>query len=340
MSSDRRELNAEPLPGEIEPGLRPRTLDEYIGQSAVKDNLKVFIEAAKRRGEALDHLLFYGPPGLGKTSLAHVIANELGVQIKSTSGPVIERAGDLAGLLTGLEPRDVIFIDEIHRMNRLVEEVLYPAMEDRKLDIMIGAGPAARSVKIDLPPFTLIGATTRFGLLSSPLRNRFGVVNRLDYYAAPELKTIVLRAAAILKVAITPDGADEIAARSRGTPRIANRLLSRSRDFAQVEGNGTIDRSLAKIALSRLEVDEAGFDKMDRRILAAIIDRYDGGPVGIETIAASLSEDRDTIEEVYEPFLLQGGYLQRTPRGRVVTRRAYEHLGRTPPAKPQGDLFD
>ena len=340
MSTDRRELNAAELPGEALPGLRPRTLDEYIGQQKVKENLKVFIEAAKRRGDPLDHLLFYGPPGLGKTSLAHVIAHELGVQIKSTSGPVIERAGDLAGLLTSLEPRDVLFIDEIHRMNRVVEEVLYPAMEDRQLDIMIGAGPAARSVKIDLPPFTLIGATTRFGLLSSPLRNRFGVVNRLDYYGAADLKTILRRASTILAVSITDDGAEEIAARSRGTPRIANRLLSRARDFAQVEGNGTIDRAMAKIALSRLEVDEAGFDKMDRRILAAIIDRFDGGPVGIETIAASLSEDRDTIEEVYEPFLLQEGYLQRTPRGRVVTRRAYEHLGRTPPAKPQSDLFD
>jgi Holliday junction DNA helicase RuvB len=323
-----------------EPGLRPRTLDEYIGQGKVKDNLKVFIEAARRRGDALDHLLFYGPPGLGKTSLAHVIATELGVQIKSTSGPVIERGGDLAAILTNLEPRDVLFIDEIHRMNRLVEEVLYPAMEDRKLDIMIGAGPAARSVKIDLPPFTLIAATTRFGLLSSPLRNRFGVVSRLDYYEAADLKTILLRAADILKVKVTAEGAEEIAARSRGTPRIANRLLARARDFAQVEGNGIIDRPMAKIALSRLEVDEAGFDKMDRRILTAIVDRFDGGPVGIETIAASLSEDRDTIEEVYEPFLLQEGYLQRTPRGRVVTRRAYLHLGRTPPETPQGDLFE
>lgn len=334
------DLADETLPGDPDPGLRPRTLDEYVGQPKVKENLKVFIEAAKRRGDPLDHLLFYGPPGLGKTSLAHVIAHELGVQIKSTSGPVIERAGDLAAILTNLEPRDVLFIDEVHRMNRLVEEVLYPAMEDRKLDLMIGQGPAARSVKIDLPPFTLIAATTRYGLLSSPLRNRFGVVNRLDYYAPSELKSIVRRAATILKVLITDEGADEISTRSRGTPRIANRLLSRARDFAQVEGNGTIDRAMAKVALSRLEVDEAGFDKMDRRILAAIIDRYDGGPVGIETIAASLSEDRDTIEEVYEPFLLQQGYLQRTPRGRVVTRLAYEHLGRTPPAKPQGDLFD
>ena len=321
--------------------LRPRTLDEYIGQPKAKDNLKVFIEAAKRRGEALDHLLFYGPPGLGKTSLAYVIAAELGVQIRATSGPVIERAGDLAAILTNLEPRDVLFIDEIHRMNRLVEEVLYPAMEDRKLDLVIGTGPGARTVKIDLQPFTLIAATTRYGLLSSPLRNRFGVVSRLEYYGAAELKTIVMRAAKILCVKVTDDGAEEISRRSRGTPRIANRLLARARDFAEVEGNGTVDRALAQVALSRLEVDEVGFDKMDRRILQVLIQRFGGGPVGIETIAASLSEDRDTIEEVYEPFLLQEGYLQRTPRGRVATRRAYEHLGLPPPANdPQNNLFD
>ena len=321
--------------------LRPRNFAEYIGQTKAKENLEVFIKAAKQRGEPLDHLLFYGPPGLGKTSLAYVIAAELGVQIRATSGPVIERAGDLAAILTNLEPRDVLFIDEIHRMNRTVEEVLYPAMEDRKLDLVIGAGPGARTVKIDLQPFTLIAATTRYGLLSSPLRNRFGVVSRLEYYGAAELKTIVLRAAKILSVKVTDDGASEIAARSRGTPRIANRLLARARDFAQVEGNGTVDLSMAKIALARLEVDEVGFDKMDRRILQVLIERFGGGPVGIETIAASLSEDRDTIEDVYEPFLIQQGYLQRTPRGRMATRRAYEHLGLPPPAKDSpGDLFD
>ena len=321
--------------------LRPRNFAEYIGQTKAKENLEVFIKAAKQRGEPLDHLLFYGPPGLGKTSLAYVIAAELGVQIRATSGPVIERAGDLAAILTNLEPRDVLFIDEIHRMNRTVEEVLYPAMEDRKLDLVIGAGPGARTVKIDLQPFTLIAATTRYGLLSSPLRNRFGVVSRLEYYGAAELKTIVLRAAKILSVKVTDDGAAEIAARSRGTPRIANRLLARARDFAQVEGTGTVDRAMAKIALARLEVDEVGFDKMDRRILQILIDRFGGGPVGIETIAASLSEDRDTIEDVYEPFLLQEGYLQRTPRGRMATRRAYEHLGLPPPPdRGAGDLFD
>ncbi len=335
-------MSAAPGPDELaaEPGLRPRTLADYVGQGKVKENLAVFIEAAKRRGEALDHLLFYGPPGLGKTSLAHVIAHELGSQIRVTSGPVIERAGDLAGILTGLEPRDVLFVDEIHRMNRVVEEILYPAMEDRKLDILIGQGPAARTVKIDLPPFTLIGATTRFGLLSSPLRNRFGVVSRLEYYGAAELVTIVTRAAEVLRVRITADGAAEIARRSRGTPRIANRLLARARDFAQVKGSGVVDREMARLALARLEVDELGFDKMDRRILSVLIERFGGGPVGVETIAASLSEDRDTIEEVYEPFLLQEGFLQRTPRGRVVTRRAYEHLGLKPPPRENENLFE
>ena len=332
---------ATPADEHLGSSLRPRTLDEYVGQAKAKDNLKVFIQAAKKRGDALDHLLFYGPPGLGKTSLAYVIASELGVQIRATSGPVIERAGDLAAILTNLEPRDVLFIDEIHRMNRLVEEVLYPAMEDRKLDLVIGQGPGARMVKIDLQPFTLIAATTRYGLLSSPLRNRFGVVSRLEYYGELELKQILLRAARILDVRVTEDGAEEIAGRSRGTPRIANRLLARARDFAQVEGNGTVDRAMAKIALARLEVDEVGFDKMDRRILHALIERFGGGPVGIETIAACLSEDRDTIEDVYEPFLLQEGYLQRTPRGRMATKRAYEHLGLKPPERdPQGDLFD
>ena len=336
-----REVGANATPADERLGLslRPRNLDEYVGQSKAKENLKVFIQAAKKRGEALDHLLFYGPPGLGKTSLAYVIATELGVQIRATSGPVIERAGDLAAILTNLEARDVLFIDEIHRMNRVVEEVLYPAMEDRKLDIIIGTGPGARTVKIDLQPFTLIAATTRYGLLSSPLRNRFGVVSRLEYYGTGELTTIVKRAAKILSVKVTDDGAAEIAARSRGTPRIANRLLARARDFAEVEGNGTVDRQLAKIALARLEVDEVGFDKMDRRILKVLIERFGGGPVGIETIAASLSEDRDTIEDVYEPFLLQEGYLQRTPRGRVATNRAYEHLGLKAPQRDPS-LFD
>ena len=338
-----REVAASATPADEHLGLslRPRNFAEYIGQTKAKENLEVFIKAAKQRGEPLDHLLFYGPPGLGKTSLAYVIAAELGVQIRATSGPVIERASDLAAILTNLEARDVLFIDEIHRMNRAVEEVLYPAMEDRKLDLVIGAGPGARTVKIDLQPFTMIAATTRYGLLSSPLRNRFGVVSRLEYYGAAELKTIVLRAAKILSVKVTDDGASEIAARSRGTPRIANRLLARARDFAQVEGTGTVDRAMAKIALARLEVDDVGFDKMDRRILQILIDRFGGGPVGIETIAASLSEDRDTIEDVYEPFLLQEGYLQRTPRGRMATRRAYEHLGLPVPTdRGQGDLFD
>jgi Holliday junction DNA helicase RuvB len=311
-----------------EAGLRPTRLAEYVGQERLKGNLKVFIEAARSRGEAMDHALFSGPPGLGKTTLAYVIARELGVGVRTTSGPVIERPGDLAAILTNLAPRDVLFIDEIHRLNRVVEEILYPAMEDYQLDLLIGQGPNARSVKIDLPPFTLIGATTRAGLLSAPLRDRFGIQARLEYYSDPQLDEIIRRSARLLGMAVDPDGSGEIARRSRGTPRIANRLLRRVRDFAEVDGEGAVSAPVASRALERLEVDAAGLDPMDRRILEAIIDRFDGGPVGVETLAAAIAEDRGTLEEVYEPFLLQRGYLQRTPRGRVAAAQAYAHLGR------------
>ena len=307
--------------------LRPKYFNEYIGQREAKDNLNIYIQATKQRGEALDHVLLYGPPGLGKTTLAGIIANELGVNFRITSGPAIEKAGDLAAILTNLDEHDVLFIDEIHRLSRSVEEVLYSAMEDYALDIIIGKGPSARSVRIELPKFTLVGATTRAGALAAPLRDRFGIVSRLEYYKQEELEFIVTRAADILNIGIEQAGASEIARRSRGTPRIANRLLKRVRDFAQVVGNGVITADIADEALKRLHVDKMGLDRIDRRVLKCIIENYDGGPVGIETIAAAVSEERDTIEDVYEPYLMQLGFLGRTPRGRVATKLAYDHLG-------------
>ncbi len=311
--------------------LRPRYLNEYIGQKQVKENLKIYIEAAKMRKEPLDHVLLYGPPGLGKTTLSTIIANELGVNLRTTSGPAIERPGDLAAILTNLQQGDVLFIDEIHRLHRSVEEVLYPAMEDFALDIIIGKGPSARSVRLDLPPFTLIGATTRAGLLSAPLRDRFGVVSRLEYYRIEELSYIVTRAADILQVAIAPDAATELAMRSRGTPRIANRLLKRVRDFAQVKGDGKITEKLAAEALERIQVDRLGLDHIDSKLILGIIDKFRGGPVGLDTIAATIGEESHTIEDVYEPYLLQIGFLQRTPRGRVATPQAYQHFHREVP---------
>ncbi len=312
-----------------ESSLRPRTIEEYIGQTKVKENLKIFIKAAKQRGEALDHVLLYGPPGLGKTTLAGVISSELGVNIKITSGPAIEKAGDLAAILTNLGESDVLFIDEIHRLNRNVEEILYPAMEDYALDIIIGKGPSARSIRLDLPRFTLIGATTRLGLLTSPLRDRFGIINRLELYTHEELKLIVKRSAAILGIDIDEEAAQEVALRSRGTPRIANRLLKRLRDFAQIKSDGKIDLEVARYGLTALDIDELGLDNTDREVLKSIIEKFDGGPVGLDTLAASTGEEANTIEDVYEPYLIQLGFIHKTPRGRKATRLAYEHLGIT-----------
>lgn len=319
------EPNIDELPSEV--SLRPKTLEEYVGQDELKRNLRVFIEAAKARSEALDHVLFHGSPGLGKTSLAHILANELKVNINSTSGPVIDRPGDLAAILTSLQPRDVLFIDEVHRLNHVVEEILYPAMEDFQLDIIIGQGPSARTMKIPLPPFTLVGATTRVGLLTPPLRERFGVVLRVEFYSPEDLRKIVQRSAKLLDIPISDDGAFELSGRSRGTPRVANRLLRRVRDYAQVEAQGVITQEVAKEALDMLGVDGRGLDKMDRHIMLTIIQKFNGGPIGLDTLSAAVSEEKDTLEDVYEPFLIQMGYINRTPRGRVATKLAYSHFG-------------
>ncbi|MBS6009146.1 MAG: Holliday junction branch migration DNA helicase RuvB [Haemophilus parahaemolyticus] len=310
----------------IDRAIRPKLLADYVGQPSVREQMDIFIQAAKLRNEALDHLLIFGPPGLGKTTLANIVANEMGVNIRSTSGPVLEKAGDLAAMLTNLEPYDVLFIDEIHRLSPAIEEVLYPAMEDYQLDIMIGEGPAARSIKLDLPPFTLVGATTRAGSLTSPLRDRFGIVQRLEFYSVEDLTSIVQRSAECLNLDLSENGAHEIARRSRGTPRIANRLLRRVRDYADVRNNGIISSEIAKQALSMLDVDSEGFDFMDIKLLQAIVERFDGGPVGLDNLAAAIGEERDTIEDVLEPYLIQQGFLQRTPRGRIATQRTYEHL--------------
>jgi Holliday junction DNA helicase RuvB len=340
VNEERLITAAAATPGEeaAERALRPQRLADYIGQQRIREQLEIFIQAARGRAEALDHVLLFGPPGLGKTTLAHIIAHEMQVNLRQTSGPVLERPGDLAALLTNLERHDVLFIDEIHRLSPVVEEILYPALEDYQIDIMIGEGPSARSIKLDLPPFTLVGATTRAGMLTNPLRDRFGIVARLEFYSESEIAAIVVRSARLLNASLEADGAGEIARRSRGTPRIANRLLRRVRDYAQVRGTGSIDRATAEAALKLHGVDAHGFDELDRRLLLTIIEKYDGGPVGLNTLAASLAEEEDALEEVYEPFLIQIGFLDRTPRGRVATRLAYEHFGLPLPRK-QTPLF-
>lgn len=340
-NEEQRIIAGVPIPEEVrlENTLRPQSLDEFIGQKKLKENLRVFIEAAKKRGEALDHCLFYAPPGLGKTTLAHIIAKEMGGNLRTTSGPVLERVGDLAAILTNLGPGDVFFIDEIHRMNHLVEEALYPAMEDFELDIIIGQGPAAKTIKLPVPRFTLVGATTRAGMLSSPLRDRFGIINHLNFYDEEELHRIVCRSSQILKIEIDDAGASEVAKRSRGTPRIVNRLLRRVRDFAEVRADGKITQAIAADALEALEVDASGLDKMDRLLLTTIIEKFSGGPVGVETLAVAISEEVDTISDVYEPYLIQSGFMARTPRGRIVTPHAYTHLGLKAPKADNGELF-